>query len=624
MYGKMRKLITYLFFVCGFGCGGMLHAQNAFRKAADKLYANDDYAEAANMYVAILQEQYDEDANARLADCYYKMHKPELAEYWYGVLVQQEPDNSDALKQYAALLKENGKYTSAKTWYLQYARFNADGFYLAGTCDWAVAHDTVQENYAIDTLPFNTPGSEITPAFFGAGILFASTGNKKVTDAKAPQTGLPFYDLYRIDGDPATGTPYPLEGHVNSRYHEASPCYSEKSHILYFTRNAGVKSRVNSARDGNVHLEIFTSYYSDGKFGNPKKFPRDNKAYSVGQPALSPDGSILIFASDMPGGFGGTDLYYCRKTAKGWTAPQNLGPVINTKGNEMFPYMDTNGTLYFSSDWLPGYGGLDIFMSVREGDRWSAPVNMGLPVNSYRDDFGFIFRNGCGYFSSDRPGGKGSDDIYSVCAMQPITRLYIYDPYGSPVAGARITSTESPKQQVLATSDSAGYCVLPENALTAKGIVIARDGFLSYTIRDFADLRSSNGILPVALQALMGDTEHVPEDDSTQNPPDQGEDTVVSRMDSVWSPQELMPEDSGHVYSYDLQIGKFKSPDYGKIAQLARFGELSVQSQNDGSILFLVKDIATQDDAQEARNAALRSGFGEAYIIEYMDGERQN
>jgi hypothetical protein len=170
-------------------------------------------------------------------------------------------------------------------------------------------------------------------------------------------------------------------------------------------------------------LEIYSSEFINNEWTEKKAFVY-NKAdeYSVGQPALSPDGNLLYFVSDMPGGFGGSDIYYCEKIGKNiWGIPINAGYKINTEGNEVFPYLDAQGKLYFSSDGLPGMGDLDIFSVVGSKNTWENPINLKYPINSPKDDFSIYFTEPekSGFLSSNRYGGKGSDDIYHFFKSSP-------------------------------------------------------------------------------------------------------------------------------------------------------------------------------------------------------------
>ncbi len=483
-------------------------AQDDLLKKADRLYAHNAYSEAADIYITYLQQSYNYDINYKLAECYRNMHMLSDAVHWYKILMDQNNADAATIYNYAVLLKANGNYKSAKNWFLKYAAYNEDGYYMASTCDWAMANAGKPQYFIIDTIGINTPMSEMTPTFFKKGFIYSATAGDKINVS----TGMPYYDL--IFAEPAGDTAWktsPLGNWVNSEMHEGAPCYDINSKILYFTRNNHYKNRTIRSGDGNVNLELFFSAFTEGDFSKPRPTTLNSNDYSVGQPAISPDGNIIIFVSDKPGGNGGTDLYYAVKKGGVWGQAINMGDAINTKGNELFPFMTSDGTLYFASDYLPGFGGLDIFKSTRISSSWSVPENIGAPVNSPQDDFAFILRNGAGYFTSNRPGGKGSDDIYQVTQLLGLTRIYVYDTSLKPVSKARVTLVESPKTQTICETDATGYGDISSVIGPGISIRIAREGFLDKTISNVGNLRSSNGVLPVELQPLLGDQEHTPE-----------------------------------------------------------------------------------------------------------------
>ncbi len=487
-----------------------LVAQDNFLKRADKLYENKVYNEAAKIYLAYMQQSYNYDVNFKLAECYRKMNLTKEAEFWYEVIVNQSTADADIIFNYANLLKSNGKYRSAKTWFLKYGAYDDDGFYLASTCDWALANETKPGSYQLDTIGINSSGSEMTTTFFKKGIIYSASGGNEINE----NTGLPYYDLYY--GEMRNDTIWSvnrLNKLINSELHEASPCYDPIEETLYFTRNNHNKNRTITSKDDEVKLKIFYSNYIDNKFLAPKPISHA-KPYSEGHSAISPDGTILIFTSDKPGGYGGADLYFVTQKSDGWSAPKNMGPIINTGGDELFPYMDPEGNLYFSSNWLPGFGGMDVFKSYREGDHWSVPVNAGKPLNSSNDDFGFIIRNGRGFVTSNRPGGQGSDDIYAVTEALPLSRIYVYDTNMKPIIKARITLLESPKMQPVCETDANGMCDISALSNSNMSIRISKEGYLDKVISNLGSFRSSNGILPAELQPLLGIIENAPTPDS--------------------------------------------------------------------------------------------------------------
>lgn len=207
-----------------------------------------------------------------------------------------------------------------------------------------------------------------------------------------------------------------LNKSINSKYHEGPTAFFKDGQRVIFTRNNFVKGKSGESSDGINKLKLYLATAEKDGWGNISELPFNSEEYSTGHPALSPDEDLLFFASDMPGGFGGTDIYASKIENGNWSQPINLGPSVNSKGNEMFPYVDEAGNLYFSSDGLPGAGGLDIFFVRMTGTNPNGtPSNLGMPINSSLDDFGMV-TDGLrekGYFSSNRKRGGDDDDIYS-------------------------------------------------------------------------------------------------------------------------------------------------------------------------------------------------------------------
>ncbi|MFN8356786.1 MAG: OmpA family protein [Spirosomataceae bacterium] len=210
---------------------------------------------------------------------------------------------------------------------------------------------------------------------------------------------------------------------LNSKYHEGPATFTRDGSKVIFTRNNYNNGKYKESSDGINKLKIYTAEEKAGSWGNIQDVPFNSDEYSVGHPALSKDDKYMVFASDMPGGFGGTDLYIVSYTNGTWGTPVNLGKEINSKGNEMFPYVDENGNLYFSSDGHPGLGDLDIFFSeMRNGTPVGKIFNLGAPINSPKDDFGIITdgERKTGYFSSSRKRGGTDDDIYRFTREGPM------------------------------------------------------------------------------------------------------------------------------------------------------------------------------------------------------------
>jgi outer membrane protein OmpA-like peptidoglycan-associated protein len=264
----------------------------------------------------------------------------------------------------------------------------------------------------------------------------------------------------------------------NQEYHDGPASFNLPNTEIFFNRTYVYRDKGKKGQDKiRTHLlKIFSSVKKKAKWTNPEPFFLNNNEYSVGHPALSRDGNILYFVSDMKGGYGGTDLYMCRRLQAGWGQPVNLGPVVNTSGNEMFPYMATSGDLYFASDGHAGFGGLDIFRTRMLGDSiWMKPENLYQPINSSFDDFSLCMAGDgrSGFFSSNRPGGQGSDDIYQF------TRILRKE---SPPAPAMILSGRVRNKSTLEPVADATVFILDEGIGQVLTLKTDSSGFYSTSL----------------------------------------------------------------------------------------------------------------------------------------------
>jgi outer membrane protein OmpA-like peptidoglycan-associated protein/tetratricopeptide (TPR) repeat protein len=253
-----------------------------------------------------------------------------------------------------------------------------------------------------------------------------------------------------------------LSGAINSPYYDGFLSYNPTDELAYFMNSGG--------QDGTrATSDIYISEYNTQTdvWGQPRMFEFNNSDYNIGYPSISADGNTLYFASDMPGGYGGYDIYKIQRDENGqWGDPVNLGPTINTAFNESYPFIAGN-VLYFSSYGHPGFGGFDVFYSIiDENGQYSDPNNMGVPVNSSADDFGFIIDDSYsrGFFSSNRPGGKGEDDLYSfriISKTFTVKGRVINQVTGEPVAGLEIFFFDDNNNFFDVVTDIQGFYDLP-------------------------------------------------------------------------------------------------------------------------------------------------------------------
>ncbi len=392
---------------------------------ANTYYSKMWYAEAAALYDDALTRDTSSatpELLQKAGDSHYFNSEMEKAFFWYNrlfELFQDDLTDSDYFK-YAHVLKGTGRYKKARR-LLNIFRGRAQKAKVAEIKnDGKEIKDALyRDNVEITNLNINSKYSEFSPMYINGGeLIFASSADTGIFKKRRYKwNNQPFLDLYV---GKVAETPNSLKGirklskKVNSKYHEAGVAVSPDNNTIYFTRNA--KKRKKSKKKTSVsHLKIYKSERIDGEWTEAEELPFNGDDFSTGHPALTADGKKLYFASDRPGSLGGTDIFVVDVLENGeFSQPKNLGRGVNSSRREMFPYV-VNNKIFFSSDRRQGLGGLDIYEAVSVGETFGAPINLGAPVNSRKDDFSYISKDAgeTGYFASNRKGGKGDDDIYA-------------------------------------------------------------------------------------------------------------------------------------------------------------------------------------------------------------------
>lgn len=280
-----------------------------------------------------------------------------------------------------------------------------------------------QQNYRVIRLSFNTSNNEMAPVIYKNGIVFSSDEKNNVVKVTTDINNNYPYNLYFAEKKGKKwGRPTHFARDINSPLSEATATFSEGYNIMYFTRNLRADEKLTDLQ--KITDTIFKGIYQATETGKgwilTREFPYNSEDYNVEQPSLSPDGKKMYFASTMPGGFGGYDIYVSSYENGQWLKPVNLGPIINSRENEVFPFVHQTGRLYFSSRGHNSQGGLDIFYSEIINGEWITPVNMPKPFNSRRDDFGYVLSPAIdtGYFTSNRL--NGDDDLYMFVSSFPL------------------------------------------------------------------------------------------------------------------------------------------------------------------------------------------------------------
>lgn len=403
------------------------------------------YNAAIEVYESILEKEPDNlEAKIQLAEAYRKTKQTKEAEFWYSQIVFNPDIDPINYLYYAYMLQRNGKCSIAKQWFQKYAKAVPDdlrGQFQARSCDYM--KELMSKNsdlYEVNRLWFNSVGDDFSPTFYGDGIVITSDRNEALFTKKSAGWGeKSFLNLFYLRMAPSDNQfntscnfiftkPKLIDTPINSAFHDASAVYSDDGQEVFFTRSGTAESLIG--KSDVQYLQLYYSRIMRGNWIEPVALPFNGGQYSVAHPALSPDGKYLFFSSDMPGGYGGMDLYKIERIQNRWGEPINLGRQVNSEGYEVFPTCDRSGRLYFASDGGIGLGGLDIYFTEQIQDKsWSTPENMGFPINTVADDFSIIFNNEgtCGYFSSNRAGGTGGDDIYSFVKNAATLQILVYD-----------------------------------------------------------------------------------------------------------------------------------------------------------------------------------------------------
>ena len=397
-------------------------AQKRKTERAYETYYAGEYYEAIDQFKDAYSKTKKADKNARtelvfmIAESYRHINDPKNAETWYKLAVKSATSKPDAQYWLAESMKKNGKHQAAIDEFKKYkqvAPSDSRADQQIRACELALEWTRNPEAYKVEDLKdLNSKESDFSPAYgrddFSL-IYFTSSRDDAAGSKTHGATGQSYTDIFesRIDKKSKWSTPVPVE-EINSEFEDGTPTFSSDFREMYFTRcEAGKRERKGCV--------IMHSTRSGEAWSEPENSGILADSLVAAHPALSPDGTTVYFVSDIPGGSGRKDIWMTASSGgDNWSKPVNLGPDINTPGDELFPYVRSDGTLYFASDGHIGMGGLDIFKAVSQPDGSWIVQNMKAPINSFSDDFGITFENGNerGLFTSTRKG-KGNDDLYS-------------------------------------------------------------------------------------------------------------------------------------------------------------------------------------------------------------------
>lgn len=486
---------------------GAARGQYVIRKA-DRQAELYNYARAIPLYKKAYNKKRTAAAARGAAEAYRHINEYAFAESWYTKLVQMPEHATTDELYYAEVLMNNSKYAEAKTVLDSFLRKDAGNGIAVNMrkgCDSAVKWLAAPAKGRLENVQaLNSPWSDWSTAFTNGKMIFASdrpydslhrkvfAGTSNIVKKYYGWTGNSYLHLY--EGNDKDSNNISLLGRdINGYYHSANASYTADGKKFYYAVTELLRKRgtfLGNDEPYTLNIEIKEQQWDTVKqaWKQASLFPYNGVfRYSVGDPCISPDGKTLYFAASYQDkGYGGTDIYYSRMDEAGkWQAPVNMGPEINTPGDERTPAFSADGVFYFASDGRPGMGGLDIYKAYRGGETaaWQV-VNMGSPVNSPQDDFAPAFDKAVFYFSSNRTGGKGSDDIYRFNAAR--VSLFslsgkVFDKQTSlPLTGVVVTldNKQTGAPQKVITDNEGNYHFMLDSA-SAYELSVVKTGFSS-------------------------------------------------------------------------------------------------------------------------------------------------
>lgn len=408
--------------------GLFANAQSKSTKKADKLFSKLEFVDAAKEYEKLISKgKKNAYVYTQLAEAYYNVFKSVDAEKWYAKALETS-EAPETIFKYAQMLKANGKYEASNVQMAKFAAMRpADHRAIAFLNNPNYLPKIIEkgQKFNVQDAGLNTEFSDFGGTLQNGKLYIASARNESRKNYGWNKE--PFLDVYvanqNKDGSFQTAVAFDA---INTRYHEGLVAFAPDGNTLYFSRESyydNIFEKDSLSRTKFSVLNLYKSTQELGRWSEGEALALNSKNYSVKNPAVSPDGKLLFFASDMAGGMGQFDLYMAPINGDGSVGEAtNLGQKVNTEGQEMFPFVSSDNTLYFSSDGHLGLGGMDVFFAKLVDGKVGPVRNIGIPVNGNADDFAFSINDatGEGFVSSNREGGAGSDDVYAVKVLQPI------------------------------------------------------------------------------------------------------------------------------------------------------------------------------------------------------------
>ena len=467
------------------------YSQRDKTSKAEAAFKAGEYTFAIDLYKAAFNSVSDKNNKAeilnRIADCYRLTNEPVKAELFYTKAIGKGINDPMAYYYLAESKKMNMKYEEAKEDYKKYKELSSDNSRAEQgikSCDLAMKWMDNPSGYQVDNMKFfNSKANDFAPVYASADygtVYFTSSRDGSTGTAQHGATGQNFSDIYvtRMDRKGTWSEPIPLSENINTEFEEGTPALSKDYNTMYFTR-------CKKAKNQSFGCQLYYVERDGDTWGKDKMIEISGDTVVIAHPAISSDDMTLYFVSDMTGGFGGKDIWKVTRANKGdeWSKPENLGADINTPGDEVFPFIHSDGTLYFSSNGHAGIGGLDIYKAKQNTNGSWKVENMETPINSNADDFGIVFQSDVekGYFSSSRTA-RGDDDIFTF-NLPPLKFNLLGvvkdEKTDQPIAEASVKSVSSDGLTVDIKADKNGAFRMIMKASTDYVLIGSKEGYLN-------------------------------------------------------------------------------------------------------------------------------------------------
>lgn len=467
-------------------------AQYGQQKKADNLFNKFSFVNASEVYKNLIDNNFNTDYSVRqLADSYAYMRNPDSAVVYYKKAVEQNNVPVEYFYKYAQALRGIKDYKESRVWLKKFKKMGGVIVKnkLSKDVDFITSVFSAKQQYFLEDVKFNSKFSDFGAYVHDGNTYFTSSRDEGVSSKHLYGWNKePFLDIYvksESDNDSIVNHKSKIKGDVNSVYHDGPLAITNDGKTMYFSRNNYDKNGIEKDKNGINNLKIYKASLMNGLWVNAEALPFNNNEYSVAHPALNSDNTKLYFASDMPGGIGGSDIYYVDINNDGtFGTPTNLGEIVNTDKNEVFPYVNNEETLFFSSDGHQGLGLLDIFATISDKDNSITSVlNLGIPVNSSKDDFSFFMSQDgiSGYFASNREGGIGSDDIYAYKRILPlkVEGILTDSINGKPIVNATVSLLDANDNPIASLqSDENGHYEINIDRDTDYNILVKQDKYI--------------------------------------------------------------------------------------------------------------------------------------------------